>query len=420
MAIASGATGQGGASLIGAISIASGTGNPLVDGQGANKTDMAIPEYLTGIFTEDEWHRALEKGRFFTIRSSNLENIGLSRDHSEWATTRTNQVILDKAYKDSEFVFLVFTATKTKMFQGIAVMTSAVSNKVGNYWITGGIISLGGCFKIQWATTRELPYARADHLKNIEGESVTKSKDCLEMEREVGKQLCSMFSVPFRDPATPSPLPPSFAKALVVPLPSRMDKKQPERQMRSVEIDKARAQEFARERAEKEKIDQRRMDIESVAEEMDEFGLLARKIQRENDPTALKIVELLGKGEGVAGDRLRKALAILSGEELPEHKERPREEPRDRPFEKDRSSRKESPTEKSQRKDDDKTRPREFKFHKINKSDRKDVSVSDDSLRYKSDDSDSGGSDYRKGHRDSGRRRDRDRVRDHRKKGRNN
>lgn len=171
--------------------------------------EVAVP-----VFTEEEYEKALDNGRFFVMRSSNAENINLSRAHSEWATTKQNQHHLHNAFSSSDFVFLIFTISKSRFFPGFALMTSGVSNKIGAYWITNESLKLGGCFKVTWITTKELNFMRANHINNVENEPVTKSRDCTELDKESGKELCKLFAVPFREPGVACQLPPSFLNVL--------------------------------------------------------------------------------------------------------------------------------------------------------------------------------------------------------------
>ena len=59
---------------------------------------MRVTEYLRGgnvdaKYTEREILTMLHTAKYFIIKSSNQDNINLSRIYSEWATTRSNEVI---------------------------------------------------------------------------------------------------------------------------------------------------------------------------------------------------------------------------------------------------------------------------------------------------------------------------------------
>ena len=51
--------------------------------------EEALPKKYTWRQIDD----MLTEARYFIIKSSNQENINLSRKHSEWATTRSNEVL---------------------------------------------------------------------------------------------------------------------------------------------------------------------------------------------------------------------------------------------------------------------------------------------------------------------------------------
>jgi hypothetical protein len=57
--------------------------------------EEALPKKYTWRQIDD----MLTEARYFIIKSSNQENINLSRKHSEWATTRSNEVGLSDADK---------------------------------------------------------------------------------------------------------------------------------------------------------------------------------------------------------------------------------------------------------------------------------------------------------------------------------
>lgn len=53
---------------------------------------MPKEELLPKKYTWRQIDDMLTEARYFIIKSSNQENINLSRKHSEWATTRSNEV----------------------------------------------------------------------------------------------------------------------------------------------------------------------------------------------------------------------------------------------------------------------------------------------------------------------------------------
>ena len=161
------------------------------------------------LFTREEYDTALSRARYFIIRSANQENVMISKEHGEWATTRSNEAKLNEAYSSIPHVFLIFAVSKTFYFQGIARMSSPISNKIGIFWKNIDAIKLGGCFKVQWITSTPLSFNRIVNLTNSynDNEPLRKSRDGTEIDPKVGRELCLMFEVPFRDRSVP---PPSF------------------------------------------------------------------------------------------------------------------------------------------------------------------------------------------------------------------
>ena len=45
-------------------------------------------------YTKDQLENMLSNSKFFIIKSANDENIHLSIEHGEWATTRNNEVVI--------------------------------------------------------------------------------------------------------------------------------------------------------------------------------------------------------------------------------------------------------------------------------------------------------------------------------------
>lgn len=162
---------------------------------------------VEALFSREEFEVAVSRARFFIIRSSNQENVMISKEHGEWATTRSNEAKLNEAYASSPHVFLIFAVSKTFYFQGIARMSSPISNKIGIFWKNIDAIKLGGCFKVQWVTSIPLSFNRVVNLTNSynDNEPLRKSRDGTEIDPKVGRELCLMFEVPFRDKSIPAP-----------------------------------------------------------------------------------------------------------------------------------------------------------------------------------------------------------------------
>ena len=70
---------------------------------------------------------SLDKAWYFVIRSSNFENIQISRTYGEWATTKVNESRLNEAFNSVPHVYLIFTVSKIQEFKGFARMSTVAS-----------------------------------------------------------------------------------------------------------------------------------------------------------------------------------------------------------------------------------------------------------------------------------------------------
>ena len=172
-----------------------------------NQPEIQDNQKIVPLFTREEFDTALNKARFFIIRSANQENIHVSREYKEWATTRSNEGRLNEAYTTSPHVFFIFAVSKTPYFQGIARMSSPISSKVGIFWKNTETIKLGGCFKVQWITTNTLFFNRVANFTNSynDNEPLKKSRDGTEVDPKIGREVCLMFEIPFREETEPAP-----------------------------------------------------------------------------------------------------------------------------------------------------------------------------------------------------------------------
>lgn len=170
---------------------------------------------INKVYTKQELNeKFLNQARFFMIKCTNMDNLELSIQHREWATTRSNQVRniftltikltffffpiyylqgkLDEAFKSDKCVILLFSVNKSSQFQGFARMASGVTNRQSNYWKTDGNLSsrilsfhhcfvapikLGGLFSIEWLRCGGVDFRKTDHMFNSNGDPIKKSRD---------------------------------------------------------------------------------------------------------------------------------------------------------------------------------------------------------------------------------------------------
>lgn len=135
-----------------------------------------------------------ENSRFFIIKSYCKENIEISQLHNEWATTVSNQKKLNEAFKEKNII-LIFSANKSGIFQGYALMKNFIGDKTSDIWNMHHSVKIGGNFKVQWLCSCEYPFSKLKHLNNPfnNHEPLIKSRDTQEITKELGIQVCHLL-----------------------------------------------------------------------------------------------------------------------------------------------------------------------------------------------------------------------------------
>ncbi|CAH1253699.1 YTHDC2 [Branchiostoma lanceolatum] len=136
-----------------------------------------------------------DPNRYFILKCNNQRNLDIAMSQSIWATTPSNEKKLNKAFKDCQNVYLVFSVQGSGHFQGYARMVSSISkDKVPEF----SSASLGGAFRIEWIKRMSIPFQAAHHLLNPwnENKKVQISRDGQEIEPQVGEQLLKAWDRP--------------------------------------------------------------------------------------------------------------------------------------------------------------------------------------------------------------------------------
>ncbi|KAJ3661875.1 hypothetical protein Zmor_006253 [Zophobas morio] len=137
--------------------------------------------------------------RFFVIKSNNAENITLSKAKGVWSTLPQNEANLNKAYRESRNVLLIFSVKESGKFAGFARLHSESRHDVPAIsWVLPPGLSakaLGGVFKVDWICRKELPFSNTMHLYNPwnDGKPVKIGRDGQEIEPRVAQELCRLF-----------------------------------------------------------------------------------------------------------------------------------------------------------------------------------------------------------------------------------
>ena len=129
----------------------------------------------------------IEGSQFFIIKSSNEENIQISKNNSVWATTPPNSIRLNQAFNKGK-VILIFSVSTTQLFKGFGIMTSSSEERSSNIWVNEKNIKLAPNFSVSWLCYCELSFIKTKQLQ------VNKSRDCTELDQNIGYKLCDICS----------------------------------------------------------------------------------------------------------------------------------------------------------------------------------------------------------------------------------
>ncbi|XP_035383082.1 3'-5' RNA helicase YTHDC2 isoform X1 [Electrophorus electricus] len=130
--------------------------------------------------------------RYFIMKSSNLRNIELSQQRGIWSTTPSNEPKLNRAFRESDAVFLIFSVQGSGHFQGYARMSSEISPEQCLDWGSSG---LGGVFNVEWIRKDNLPFPLTHQVLNPwnDNKRVQISRDGQELEPQAGAQLVQLW-----------------------------------------------------------------------------------------------------------------------------------------------------------------------------------------------------------------------------------
>ncbi|KAJ7384544.1 3'-5' RNA helicase ythdc2 [Desmophyllum pertusum] len=109
-----------------------------------------------------------------------------------WATTLANEKKLNRAFKETKHVILVFSVQGSGHFQGYAQMTSPIGKDKSPEF---GSSSLSGVFSVDWIKKASIPFQQAHHLVNPwnDHKKVQISRDGQELEPKIGEELCKLW-----------------------------------------------------------------------------------------------------------------------------------------------------------------------------------------------------------------------------------
>ncbi|XP_013407349.1 YTH domain-containing protein 1 isoform X2 [Lingula anatina] len=136
---------------------------------------------------------------YFIIKSNNHENVALAKAKGVWSTPPQNEFRINKAYRESRNVILIFSVRESGKFQGYArVASESDKDHPPIRWVLPPGLSakaLSGVFKLDWVTRRDLPFTKTAHLLNPwnDNKPVKIGRDGQPVEPRCGEALCRMF-----------------------------------------------------------------------------------------------------------------------------------------------------------------------------------------------------------------------------------
>ncbi|KAL4228088.1 3'-5' RNA helicase ythdc2 [Mactra antiquata] len=128
--------------------------------------------------------------RYFIMKCSSQRNIDISVNKGAWATSKTNEQKLNKAFLSGDTVYLIYSIQGSGHFQGYATMSSCIgTDKSTDYNGQGGV------FSVDWIKRGNIKFQCTHHLLNPwnEGKRVQVSRDGQEIEPKIGEALISLW-----------------------------------------------------------------------------------------------------------------------------------------------------------------------------------------------------------------------------------
>eukprot|EP00366_Plasmodium_knowlesi_P001452 XP_002258949.1 Rat BRAIN protein-like (Conserved protein) [Plasmodium knowlesi strain H] len=145
--------------------------------------------------------RVAARTKFFLIKSSSDKNISISLNFNIWATTPKNEHKFVSAFRENDYVILIFSVNGSSKFCGYAVMRSMPGeSQNGNvYFYYDDKIFRGRNFDIQWIRVVDVSFQEVSHLKNglNENKPIKVGRDGQEIEQMAGIKLCEVFEAKY-------------------------------------------------------------------------------------------------------------------------------------------------------------------------------------------------------------------------------
>ena len=116
---------------------------------GGISAEIMDPDILT------DYDQLFINTRYFLIKSNNFENVEIAKSKNAWSTPIGNESRLNRAYRESNNVILIFSVCESGKFQGFARLASQSDPRLRIDWVLPPRMSpdmLSSPFRLDWVT----------------------------------------------------------------------------------------------------------------------------------------------------------------------------------------------------------------------------------------------------------------------------
>jgi hypothetical protein len=115
----------------------------------------------------------LDKARFFIIKSFHEEDVHKAIKYNIWSSSKHGNKYLNEQYKQSGEIYLFFLSKNSKLFLGVAKMTSEVDfDKSFPLWTREQ--KWPGLFSLEWVLIKDVPFYPFKEIKIEMTDGVTR------------------------------------------------------------------------------------------------------------------------------------------------------------------------------------------------------------------------------------------------------
>jgi hypothetical protein len=147
--------------------------------------------------------------RYFIFKNLKPNHMRLCRDHNIAIISKAHESKLKFSYSSCDDLFIIFSTTETRQFQGFARMETdyfeadeGFEQLLKQLHLTKKEIDESFLFRIEWRSKTLLSYDYVQNIKNKWNDSkeVNQSKSCQDVDPEAGKKLMDLIENPPSEP----------------------------------------------------------------------------------------------------------------------------------------------------------------------------------------------------------------------------